>query len=337
MKKFLAIKLRKSNVIPAKAGIQKNSVWMPACAGMTRRLIAFLRFNITMAVIIFFIGLTSSAFAASKTKKIKSGSKLYKQDHFDEAAKAFEEAVEVDPNSDVANYDLGTALFKTGDYDGAVEYLQNALLTQKKDLQQKVHYNLGNAFLKDGMSKEAEDLEKAVGSVEKAVGSYGKAVELNSKDDDAAFNQKLAKKELERLKKELEKQKKSGNGKNNQDKQNQQSSQDKKSESQKSESQQSNSQQSKEQQSKDQDQTAKKNEGKEEQPQNAGQKEKDAENQKNDSAQSQAQEAAEGKEKDLSKQQAMMLLEDYENNEAPKGLLNFVPSDGREKPVAKDW
>ena len=39
----------------------------------------------------------------------------------------------------------------------------------------------------------------------------------------------------------------------------------------------------------------------------------------------------------MTPKEAQMLLDDYQRNDEPKGMLYFKPEAGKDKPVEKDW
>jgi Tfp pilus assembly protein PilF len=56
----------------------------------------------------------------------KEGIEHYKQEHWDVAKKHFMEAVNSDPSSAEAHYNLALALDKSGDHKAAIEHFQKA-------------------------------------------------------------------------------------------------------------------------------------------------------------------------------------------------------------------
>ena len=54
-------------------------------------------------------------------KNIRKGNKEYKEQKFSEAADYFSKAVEGNPNSQEANYNLGNTLYRQKEWDKAIE------------------------------------------------------------------------------------------------------------------------------------------------------------------------------------------------------------------------
>lgn len=140
-------------------------------------------------------------------KEVKKGNLLYNNGEFNEALKQYEEAILKDPDSDVVNFNIGAALYKTEDYKAAMRHFEKSLVTEEKSLGARADYNLGNAEYKYGISKENENVEEAISLLKRSLGHYEKAIAFDPEDEDAKFNYDFVKKELERLLKKKEEEK----------------------------------------------------------------------------------------------------------------------------------
>ena len=136
--------------------------------------------------------------------KIDKGNRYYNQRNYYAALQQYKSAVQRFPESDIAHYDLGNALYKSGKFAEAAEEYRRALSSENRVLQQKAYYNLGNTYLK-------------LGDLKYAINSYKNALNLNHRDFDAKYNLEFA---LERLKK-LKSQQESQQGQHGQSNQNQ--------------------------------------------------------------------------------------------------------------------
>ena len=58
----------------------------------------------------------AAAEAASPRKSVKEGNLYYQQEDYAASRDKYEEALEKDPESDIVNFNLGTALYKEKDY-----------------------------------------------------------------------------------------------------------------------------------------------------------------------------------------------------------------------------
>ena len=326
-------------------------------------------------ILVFFclLGIISSVEAKSTDKSVRDGNKFFKEGDYASSIKEYNQALEKNLQSDVLNFNLGTALYKKGDYDAATDHLEQSLLSDKSDIKEKAHYNLGNTLYQFGIKHENDNLQNAISSLEKSLTHYERALELDMKDRDAKDNQEFVKKELDRLKKKQKDQQsqknQQQNGQQKQDKQ-----QDQKQDQQ--QSQQNSQEQNKEnehqnhssQDKKEQSQPSQENKsGEEKENQNQGQaqqkqdkkensqeqsaqqvdnsKDKDKESQRKGSEQK-AQQSVEQKSEEsqngktpeaLTTKEAQMLLEGYEQTEEPKGMLQFYKGSNQSQPVLKDW
>jgi Ca-activated chloride channel homolog len=246
--------------------------------------------------IIFAIVMPSLVYA-SVAGEVNKANDLYKQRHFDDSLKLYQEALDHDDKSPVIKYDLGTDLYKKGDYTKALWYLEQAAQDKNVKIKPKAEYNLGNVLYKSGIQKENTNVDQAIKSLQEALGHYGQSIAVDSQDQDALFNQDFVKKEIERLKKK---------------KQQQQQNQ-KKQQSQKSQQNQQNQQKQGENQQSQQN------------------KSKDQKNQQD--AKAQALES----QKELDRKQAEDILEEYQENAETKKLLSYMPKKIDDRPVLKDW
>ena len=311
---------------------------------------------------------------ASNYGLIKEGNKYFKQGNYVSAEQKYRQALKKAPESGIINFDLGTALYKKGDYQHSIGYLQKALLSEDDKLRQKALYNLGNALYKEGISKENKDIGAAINYLQKALSKYKNILSLDSKDKDAQYNYKFVEKELKRLQKKKRRQEQQRRkqkqkdslkkrGRKGRDNNKQNPPKDKKSgqkgkntknqvSKNKKESQQNSAGMDKENKEKrhGNQKKDKKDEGRQDSEKNkSGQvndKQKNAEDQGA---------AGEGNEKDTGLQprtatasqsgnaykfdkfKAQMLLKNYQQTEEPKGLLNFYKGNHNLAPVLKDW
>jgi len=239
---------------------------------------------------------------ASVASEVNKANGLYKQGKFDDSLKLYQEALDKDDKSPIIKYDLGTALYKKGDYAKALGYLEQAAQEKNIKIKPKVEYNLGNVLYKSGVQKENTNVDEAIKSLQEALGQYVQCVRDDPKDSDAKFNEDFVKKEIERLKKKKhqERQQSQQQQKQNQKQQNQQNQQNQQGQHKQQENQRSSAA-------------------------------SEAQKQKN------AQEQAEESQKELDRKQAEDLLEEYRENEEPKKLLNYMPKKIDDRPVLKDW
>jgi len=239
-------------------------------------------------------------FASQPKREIKKGNMLYNEAEYDEALEQYEEALVDAPDSDVVNYNVGAALYKTEDYEVSIGHFEKSLVSEDESLEQKANYNIGNAKYKYGIGKEESDLPQAVASLEQSLRHYECAIELDPEDEDAKYNYEFVKEELKRLKKKTEQQE--------------------------TQSQQGEKGESKDQE--DQQQT-----GQEEREEQAGAGEEGEGEEERESQQSASRESPE----EISEKEARMILENYSEEDEPKGLYTQKLPKGRPQEVLKDW
>lgn len=207
---------------------------------------------------------------------IKKGNSLYNNQKFKDAEIEYRKALEFEPGSNIAKYNLGNSLYRQGRFDEAMKMFDvvDRNKFDKKALADSYH-NLGNSYLQNKQ-------------YEQSIESYKKALINNPKDKDTKYN-------LEYARKMLQQQMQSQNQQNNQ---NQQDNKDK------------NQQQQQNQQQNDQkDNKDKQNQNSQNQQQNKDEKQDKQQNQQQQQKQNISKEDAErilqalmNKEKEMQKQ-----------------------------------
>ncbi len=314
----------------------------------------------TLMIVILICCTTSGE--AAKARDVKEGNRLYNEGKYKESLEKYKNILKEDSEKDIINFDTGTAYYKTEDYENAITHFRKALLGQDESLKANAYYNLGNSFYKLGLNKEEKELESAVKFLGNSLGEYKKALNLSPEDKAVKSNHAFVSKELKRLKEKLKKQqeknkksqsskkenkekqdkssgkgqKKSGNSQKNQNKMNNEEKKGKTQESQNKEKKDNGDQkgqnQKQEEQTKSPEQNAVQQPGDQEknQKKNQGQAGNAAGSQKSTNS-------TDENTKKMSDQEYQMFLENYQQNEEPKGLLNMQPRSIRIKEVDKDW
>ncbi|MFN2621617.1 MAG: VWA domain-containing protein [Chthoniobacterales bacterium] len=137
----------------------------------------------------------STGFAAAP------GLDAYRNDNYTEAYQQFEKTLQEHPNTHAADrieFDAGTASYKLGDYNKALEWFSRSLLSKDKSIQEKSHYNIGRTL--EERADRAQTNEKALGELNNAQSHYEEAVKLDPNDERAKANLEEVKKKIERLK-----------------------------------------------------------------------------------------------------------------------------------------
>lgn len=168
------------------------------------------------AVLILIIGLNSNLFSQVESKEakankekaktyIRKGNSNFQNNKLQDAEVNFRKALNLNPKSNTAHYNLGNTLYQQQRYQEATEqYIASSEKNDDKISKAKSLHNLGNSYFKGNQ-------------LDKAITAYENALKLYPNDMDTKYNLALAKK----------KQDKKGGGQNNQQQQ-QQQPQDKK-------------------------------------------------------------------------------------------------------------
>lgn len=280
---------------------------------------------------------------------VTGADKLYRQGEYEQAAQKYRQALKSGRDSAIIEFNLGAALYKQELYPEAAEHFQRALLSDDSELRKKAHYNLGNTFYRRGIEQETQDLDAAVRQLERSLDHLKQSLKI-APDPDTEHNLEFVQKELERLKQKKQQQE--------ENRQQQEKSQQKK-----------NGQDQSKNENRQQDRNGQKPEKKE--PGDAGQQPREQEEKPGDeqagdageqTREGQTQEdqqesggaeqddqqspapsfvsgTAAGPAEDLNEREARELIEEYQQNEKPGQLMNFLRAPRRpgQPPVLKDW
>ncbi len=272
--------------------------------------------------------------AASPRRAVNEGNRYYKQGDYQASRLKYEEALAKNPESDIVNFNLGTAFYREKEYEHSSNHFQKVLLTDDGGLKERAHYNLGNALYKLGMSHTESDINTAISSLENSLNQYKRALSINEKDKEAKHNYDFVGKELVRLKEKRQQQ------------QDQKSSDESQKQEKEQEQQQGQQQQEQEKQSQDQQERQEQKQQQEQQSEQ-GKEEKQGQEENSDQGRGQQGEEEYNKQQEagtssqdaqeLTQKEAQMLLESYQQAEEPQGLLQVHPKAGDARPVLKDW
>src|SRR6267378_532538 len=130
-----------------------------------------------------------------------TGLNLYREGKYNDAYKSFQEDLQSHPDSsqkEKIEFDAGTAAFKMGDYNRALQSFSNALLSSDKGLQENSHFNLGRT-LEDRADMDQTN-ENTLRDLTDAASHYESTLRLNPKNEAAKANLEEVKKKIERLK-----------------------------------------------------------------------------------------------------------------------------------------
>jgi Ca-activated chloride channel homolog len=156
--------------------------------------------NKTIIILILSIFCFTSVTAIAKEDKkfVRQGNKLYEKKKYNESEIQYRKALTENPDNTKAEFNLGDALYKQGNYKEAGEKFE--LMNNKKfdkSTKNDIQYNLGNSYFEQGRQKaKAGDTQGSMEMLKKAIDSYKGALKLDGKDANARYNYELARKYL---------------------------------------------------------------------------------------------------------------------------------------------
>ncbi len=120
--------------------------------------------------------LLTGAFAQQSRQLLHEGNQAYKEGNYEQAESLYRSAVEKDKGDFIGNFNLGTALYRQGRYEEAVEqFIASYPLQEDPKLVAKACHNVGNSWLQQRKWKEAAD-------------AYKEALKNNPNDEKSRYN-----------------------------------------------------------------------------------------------------------------------------------------------------
>ena len=137
----------------------------------------------------YFIFSLNFCFVLSQTGEVTNhifdGNEKADQEDYTEAEKSYRKAISIEPEKEVALFNLGNTHFKDKKYDEASQrFFQTQKFASSKQGKHRAFHNMGNVYMQN---KEYQ----------KAVEAYKNALRNNSKDEETRYNYALAKELLE--------------------------------------------------------------------------------------------------------------------------------------------
>lgn len=210
------------------------------------------------------------------------GKSSFDAGEFQKAAEYYQQLLN-EENIPEASYNLGSALYKNGDFEQSVDAFERSLAMQQEPKKAQAMYNLGNALVNAGKLKESLPF-------------YERSLELEPGDLDAKYN-------LELVKRMLQQQEQQQNQQGQDQQQNEQ-------ENQQNQDQQDSENDQDQQQEQNQDQQNQQNQDQEEQQDQEDQQneQQNQQDQQNQEQQEQQGSTAENQPKSLEEQEAEQIL-----------------------------
>jgi Ca-activated chloride channel family protein len=149
----------------------------------------------TPAVIILLL-LSNVLFAQDVNKEIITGNQAYNRKQFDAASSSYQKALQKAPGNNIASYNLGNAIYKSGKPEDAVKLYDDAIqASAEKGIKEKGYYNKGVAFQKQDKLPECID-------------AYKHALKIDATDEEARQNLQRALAQLKQQQQKPDQQKK---------------------------------------------------------------------------------------------------------------------------------
>ena len=129
------------------------------------------------------------------------GLNLYRDGKYKDAYQKFQEDLQRHPDSsqkEKIEFDAGTAAFKMGDYNKALQSFSDALLSPNKGLQESSHFNLGRTLEDRADMDQANDA--TLKDLNDAASHYQATLELNPNNQAAKANLEEVRNKIARLK-----------------------------------------------------------------------------------------------------------------------------------------
>jgi tetratricopeptide (TPR) repeat protein len=117
----------------------------------------------------------SFRYAQASPSQLKEGNRLFKNGHYDDALKLYQDALIDTPYSSILQFNAGDAQYQMGDFPKSeVSFIESAKSSNPL-LRGASHYNRGNALFQEGHWAEAID-------------AYKDSLRANPRDEDAKYN-----------------------------------------------------------------------------------------------------------------------------------------------------
>ncbi|THB79233.1 MAG: VWA domain-containing protein [Desulfobulbaceae bacterium] len=151
---------------------------------------------------ILLLVLSSAVFGTVSPGQVygSAGDQLYREGSYGEAQKLYQADFVKHPERFELLYNAGSAAYRHGEYEQAIESFQSALQTDQVELQEKAYYNLGNAHYRNGESTLHTNPSATIDAWEASLASYQNSLGFNPENRNALHNYQLVEKKLEQLK-----------------------------------------------------------------------------------------------------------------------------------------
>jgi Ca-activated chloride channel homolog len=279
----------------------------------------------------------------------RKADRLYEKGRYDEALESYDRALMLKPDEPAVLYNRAAALYRKGDFAGAVKAFLNSLAMGDERLEERAVYNAGNSEFRSGGAKEQSGPEDALKHYRKAAQYYKRAMEIDAADVDAKHNYEFTLKKIEEMEKRQQEKKQDQQQdqqqqqqQDKQDQQQQQQQQDKQDKQDQQQQQQDKQDQQQKEEQEQQDQTEREQQRQEEEQQQQDRREAQGQKEQEPQPGEGDQEMPAGVEPgsapgELTRTEAEMLLRNQEEEEKRMRAEQRKADRSRRPPVLKDW
>lgn len=189
-----------------------------------------IRFALAAAAVLGGMYLCPSSVRAESTADwIVRGNRFYAEERYSEAIEAYRHALQLAPTSPVVQYNLGTALARSGQNEDGVQALAQSTQSAAEAVRKRdAWFNLGVAQAEPAepegigavlgqMNPMDGDPQKQIERLSEAVNAFRQAILADPEDIEAKYNYELTHERLEQLKQQQEQQQSSDDNKDQQD------------------------------------------------------------------------------------------------------------------------
>lgn len=169
----------------------------------------------TFAMAVACLLLSSTLRAEDAEAAARRGTKLYEQDKYEEAAKAFQRARELARKNGelppTLDYNLGTTLARQGDFERAVETLRQAAEAPEPEetpqVRERAFYNLGVSEARKAEALREQgpgQLNAEFETLQRALSAFRQSLILNPDDANARHNYAVARRRLKEIESQMQ-------------------------------------------------------------------------------------------------------------------------------------
>ncbi len=175
------------------------------------------------AAMFFLVIFSINAESQTVRSHISEGNRVYEKGRYTDAEVEYKKALEKNPKSKEAQFNLGNSYYKQQRFDEAMrEYSNSGVAMKSPEERATTYYNLGNSFYRSNKFQEA-------------VEAYKQSLRLNPNDDDTRYNLQMAREKLKQQQQKQENKDQKQDQKKDQQQQNQQQNQQQQNQQQKQE------------------------------------------------------------------------------------------------------